>query len=165
MDFIEHFANILRIYIYIYIYINSIKRNRETCSSHFRAFSRTALSQKKSRIFRKVGLGCPWKIQPPHISYGPLTQICPGYPGQNPEDVVASFFVGTNFPKYSRYFGKIVAIHHFLEIFRIFREPFSRNIPNISGNAIIEISGIFRKNCLECNYRNFRDIAEKWSGL
>ena len=39
----------------------------------------------------------------------------------------------------------IAATHHFLEIFRIFRGPFSRNIPNISGNAI-------------------RNISEKWSG-
>ena len=104
-------------------------------------------------------------MYPLHISYGPLTQICPGYPGHNPEDIVASFFVGTNFPKYSRYFGKIAATHHFLEIFRIFRGPFSRNIPNISGNAIVEISGILRKNGLECDYRNIRDISEKWSGF
>ena len=59
----------------------------------------------------------------------------------------------------------IVATHHFLEIFRIFRGPFSRNIPHISGNAIVEIFGIFRKNGLECDYRNIRDISEKWSGL
>ena len=59
----------------------------------------------------------------------------------------------------------IVATHHFLEIFRIFRGPFSRNIPIISGNAIVEISGIFRKNGLERDYRNIRDISEEWSGL
>ena len=55
----------------------------------------------------------------------------------------------------------IVATHHFLEIFRIFWGPFSRNIPNILEmlsskypeyfgkmvrSAIVEISGIFRKN-------------------
>ena len=110
---------------------------------------------EKSRIFRKIGPGCPWKMQPLHISYGPLTQICPCYPGHNPEDAVASFFVGTNFPKYSRHFGKIAATHRFLEIFRIFRGPFSRNIPNISGNATVEISGRFRKNGLECKLSKY----------
>ena len=42
-----------------------------------------------------------------HISYGPLTQKCPGDPGHNPEDTVATFFIGTNFPKHSRYFPPI----------------------------------------------------------
>ena len=86
------------------VFIYSIKRSREKCD----AFSRTAVP-KNPGFFRKICPGCPWKMQPLHISYGPLTQICPGYPGHNPEDAVASFFVGTNFPKYSRYFGKIAA--------------------------------------------------------
>ena len=143
------------IYIYIYIYVNvySIKRNRETCSSHLRVFPDRF--SEKSRIFRKIGPGCPWKMQPLHISYGPLTQICPGYPGHNPEDAVASFLVGTNSPKYSRYFGEIAATHHFLEIFRIFREPFSRNIP------FPKYFNYFGKCCR----RNIRNLSEKWSGV
>ena len=52
--------------------------------------------------------------------------MCPGYPGHNPEHAMALFYFGTNFPKYSRYFGKIAATHHL--------------------NTIIKISGIFRKN-------------------
>ena len=78
-------------------------------------------------------------------------------------------FCRDQFPKIFQIFREsgpgIAATHHFLEIFRIFRGPFSRNSPNISGHAIVERSGIFWKNGLECDYRNIRDISEKWSGL
>ena len=44
----------LCIYIYIYIYFYSIKRNRETCSSHLRAFSRTAFPKNPGNFGKLV---------------------------------------------------------------------------------------------------------------
>ena len=67
------------------------------------------------------------------------------------EDIVASFFVGTNFPKYSRYFGKAVREsqpptiflkyseyfkNHFPEIFQIFREMPSSKYPEFFGKMV-----------------------------
>ena len=97
---------------------------------------------RKTPDISEIGSGCPWKMQPLHISYGSLTQICPGYPGHNPEDAVASFFVGTNFPKYPEYFG-----NRFPEIFReMLSSKYPESFRKMVWSAIIEISGIFRKN-------------------
>ena len=122
-----------------------------------------------------------------------IQDISENWSGLPLEDVTASYFLRTacpnlsglprhmcgrhsgfvfcrdRFPKIFQIFREngpgIAATHYFLEIFRIFRGPLSRNIPNIFGNAIVEISGISRKNGLERDYRNIRDISEKWSGL
>ena len=66
-------------------------------------------------------------------------------PGICAEDIAAPFIVGNNFPKYSRHFGKAVRESQPPTIFSKYSRSFSRNIPNISGNAIVEISGVFRK--------------------
>ena len=132
----------------------TLKQNRETCSSHLRAFSRTTFPKNPGYFGKLVRAA------------GPLAQICPGYPGISAEDIVASFFVGANFPKYSRYFGKAVRESqpptifskyseyfggHFPEIFQISRQPLSSKYPEYVGkmvwSATIEISGIFRRNC------------------
>ena len=131
------------LFCFEYIFIYSIKRNRETCSSHLRAFSRTAFPKNPGY-------------------FGKLVWTAPGRCNR-------FIFPTDRLPEIFQIFREsgpgIAATHHFLKIFRIFQGPFSRNIPNISGKATVEISGIFRKNCLECDCRNIRDISEKWSGL
>ena len=132
------------LYIYIYLYIiniiNIFALYNETVKL-VRAFSRTAFP-KNSGYFRKFDILENWfglPLEDVTASYF-LRTACPnlsGLPGICAEDIVVSFLYG----------------------------PIFRNILNILGNAVVEISGIFRKNGLECDYRNIRDISEKWSGL
>ena len=133
-----------------------IKKNKETVK-----FPRRTCARFSGPLFRKIPhISANWSgLSPFYISSGPLTQTCSGYPDHNPENILLLGPISRIIP------GKIAVIHHFLEIFRIFREPFSRSIPNISGNIIVEVSGLFRQSGLECSYRNIPDISEKWSGF
>ena len=119
-------------------YIYSIKRNRETCSSHLRAFCWIAFP-KNAGYFGELVRADPGRCN----RFIFPTDRLPKFVGHNPEDA-----------------------DQFPEVFQIFREnrshpPSSRNIPNISGTVFPKCSKYFGK----CYSRNVRNISEKWFGV